>query len=49
MHHGRKMKSAAIEIDEIQWGDPRAIEKVQVTIAQCSYRDKKRKDLVKES
>jgi hypothetical protein len=49
MHHGRKMKIAAIEINEIQWGDPRAILKVQVTIAQCSCRDNKRKDLVKES
>jgi len=25
MNHGRKMKIAVIEIDEIQWGDPRAI------------------------
>jgi hypothetical protein len=25
MHHGRKMKISIIEIDEIQWGDTRAI------------------------
>jgi hypothetical protein len=38
MHHGRKMKIAVIEIDKIQWGDPRALEKVQATIAHCSSR-----------